>query len=70
MQNAIALTAQLRQGAAQIQKVSAQLQLTKSTPELIAHNPRSPIEFSAIIVLVIEVAATIAELPTGGGNLK
>jgi hypothetical protein len=37
---------------------------------LIAHNPRPPIEFSAIKVLVIEMAGTIAELPTGGGNLK
>jgi len=64
------VTAQLKQRSAQIQKVSAQFYLTKSTPELIAHNPRSPIEFSSIIVLVIEVAGTIAELPTGGGNLK
>jgi hypothetical protein len=48
----------------------AQLQFTKSTPELIAHNARSPIEFSAIKVLVIQVAGTIAELPTGDGNLK
>jgi hypothetical protein len=70
MQNAIALTAQLKQRAAQIQKMRAQLQFTKSTPELIAHNARSPIEFSAIIVPVIRVAGTIAELPTGDGNLK
>jgi len=33
MQNAIDLTAQLQQRAAQIQKVRAQLQLTKSTPD-------------------------------------
>ena len=39
MQTAIAaLTAQLREQAAQIQKVSAQLELNKSTPELVTHN--------------------------------
>ncbi len=39
MQNALgAITTKLAEQAAQIQKVSAQLELNKSAPELVAHN--------------------------------
>jgi hypothetical protein len=60
-----ALTAQPQEQAAQVQKVSAQLRLTKPAPELVAHRHWSPIQLSAIMYSPLTSASTMQNCQLG-----